>query len=122
MTTRFKYVSAALVLAALTGLFIQVATAQSSRYEAAHHEGVSRPSAPVLPFEQLERIASREMAHVTELEVRDLLLKAKGYDSQGMKVEVLLDRRDGHVLSRQVKYPKHMQRYAPYTVPGVPRQ
>jgi hypothetical protein len=112
-----KHLILGLALAALAGLSVPVAVAQSPMPRS--HIDTARPTAAVLPFEQLERIAAREIAHVTELEVRDLLLKAKGYDAQGMKVEVLLDRRDGYVLSRRVKMPKHMQRYAPYHDPAV---
>lgn len=117
MTARAKYLTFAVALAALVGLSAHVAFAQSPAPRP--YVDSPRPTAAVLPFEQLERIAAREMAHVTELEVRDLLLKAKGYDAQGMKVEVLLDRRDGYVLSRRVKMPKHMQRHAPYPDPAV---
>ena len=116
MATRLKYASMALALALIAGYFPQSATAQSQGYRA----DTSRPAAPVLPFERLERLASSEIAHVTELEVRDLILKAKGYDAEGMKVEVLMDRRDGSVLSRRVKYPKHMQRYYPAGTPAAP--
>lgn len=117
MIARSKHLIPALVLVALTGLFVHVALAQSSALRP--HVETAPPATAVLPFEQLERIAAREMTHVTELEVRDLLLKAKGYDAQGMKVEILVDRRDGHVLSRRVKVPKHLQRYAPYSDPAM---
>lgn len=116
MTARTK-MTFAVALAALTGLFIHIAIAQTPAPR--HYNETARPTAAVLSFEQLERIAAREMAQVTELEVRDLLLKAKGYDAQGMKVELLLDRRDGYVLSRRVKVPKHLQRYAPYAAPAM---
>lgn len=111
MTARAKYQTFALLLATLAGLSVHDAMAQTQAQRS--YPDTARPAAAVLPFEQLERIAAREIAQVTELEVRDLLLKAKGYDAQGMKVEVLLDRRDGYVLSRRVKVPKHLQRYAP---------
>ncbi len=114
MIARYKHVPVALVLAVAAGTFVQAATAQAPQARAAH-----APSAAVLPFEQLERLAAREMAQVTELEVRDLVLKAKGYDARGMKVELLMDRRDGQVLSRRVKYPKHMQGQGGWPAPGV---
>ena len=120
MATRLKYASIALALALIAGYFSQSATAQSQGYRADPRVTAPRPAAPVLPFERLERLASSEIAHVTELEVRDLILKAKGYDAEGMKVEVLMDRRDGSVLSRRVKYPKHMQRYYPAGTPAAP--
>jgi hypothetical protein len=117
MTARAKHLTFALALSALVGLSAHVAFAQSPAPRP--YIDTPRPTAAVLPFEQLERIAAREITHVTELEVRDLLLKAKGYDAQGMKVELLMDRRDGYVLSRKVKVPKHLQRYAPYPDPAV---
>jgi hypothetical protein len=118
MTARLKMLVLALALSGVSGLAIHTAVAQAPAPRAYVDTG-PRPTAAVLPFEQLERLAAREIPHVTELEVRDLILKAKGHDAQGMKVEVLLDRRDGYVLSRKVKMPKHMQRYAPYPDPGA---
>lgn len=108
-------VAAALVLAAGAGHVAAQGVGQRMDADASRFANVR-----VLSFEQLERIAAREMAQVVELEVKDLTLKAKGYDAQGMKVDVLLDRRDGYVLSRRVKYPKHMRYVVPAgTAPAV---
>ena len=60
-----------------------------------------------MPFEQLERLAVQHVPYIKKLEVRDLLLKVDGFDEQGMKVKVHLDRRTGDLLSREVKYDKH---------------
>lgn len=113
MNTRFKSLSIAAVLVYAGSFGAERAAAQGLD----HHPGAATANqfanVRVLSFEQLERIAAREVPHITELEIKDLTLKVKGYDAQGMKLDVLLDRRDGYVLSRQVKYPKHMQRYAP---------
>lgn len=64
-------------------------------------------TASTLPFEQLERHALTHVPYIKKLEVRDLLLKVDGYDQQGMKVKVHLDRRTGDLLTREVKYDKH---------------
>lgn|GEM_PF-1079382 len=113
MNARFKCLSIAAVLVFAGSVGAERAAAQESGYRPDAGTANSFANVRVLSFEQLERIAAREVPHITELEIKDLTLKAKGYDAQGMKVDVLLDRRDGYVLSRRVKYPKHMQRYAP---------
>ncbi|TWT17461.1 hypothetical protein FQY83_16965 [Luteimonas marina] len=113
MNTGFKSLSITAVLVLAGGL----GTGPTAAQGLGHHPGAATANqfanVRVLSFEQLERIAAREVPHITELEIKDLTLKVKGYDAQGMKLDVLLDRRDGYVLSRRVKYPKHMQRYAP---------
>lgn len=58
-------------------------------------------------FRELERLALAEVPYIKKMEVRDLLLKVDGFDAQGMKVKIYMDRRTGNVLSREVKYDKH---------------
>lgn len=65
--------------------------------------------ADLLPFETLERRVTDLGLRVSKLEVRDLLLKAEGFDEFGRKVKLTLDRRTGEVLSRELKLPKHMR-------------
>lgn len=58
-------------------------------------------------FRELERLAMGEVPYIKKMEVRDLLLKVDGFNEQGMKVKVYMDRRTGNVLSREIKYDKH---------------
>ncbi len=58
-------------------------------------------------FRELERLALVEVPYIKKMEIRDALLKVDGYDAQGLKVKVYMDRRNGNVLSREVKYDKH---------------
>lgn len=84
-------------------------------------------------FRELERLAMAEVPYVKKMEVRDMLLKVDGFDAQGMKVKIYMDRRTGNVLSREVKYDKHgpfgkhgwryfQNQGAHYPVQQVPRQ
>ena len=58
-------------------------------------------------FAELERMALAEVPYVKKIEIRDLLLKVDGFNEQGMKVKLYMDRRTGAVLSRELKYDKH---------------
>lgn len=58
-------------------------------------------------FRELERLALAEVPYIKKMEMRDLLLKVDGFDQQGMKIKIYMDRRTGHVLSRELKYDKH---------------
>jgi len=71
-----------------------------------------------LDFRELERLATREVPHIRKMEIRDALLKVDGYDAQGLKVKVYMDRRNGSVLSREIKYDKH----GPFGRQGWPAQ
>lgn len=53
-------------------------------------------------IENLEEIAQQQGIRVREMKVRDLLLKVEGVDAQGRKVELILDRRTGEVMSRRL--------------------
>lgn len=64
----------------------------------------------VLGLDELERRVTADGISIREIEVRDLLLKVEGFDSQNRKVKLVLDRRSGEVLSREIKLPKQ-QRY-----------
>lgn len=84
-------------------------------------------------FHELERLAMAEVPYIKKMEVRDMLLKVDGFDAQGMKVKIYMDRRTGSVLSREVKYDKHgpfgkhgwryfQNQGAHYPVQQMPRQ
>lgn len=85
-------------LALATALF-GAAFAANAQTRAAHTE--------VLGFDELEQIAIAEGITPTKLEARDLLLKVEGFDADGRKVKLHLDRRTGDVLSRELKLGKH---------------
>lgn len=65
----------------------------------------------VMSFEQLEKRARAEVPFIHEIKVRDLLLQVKGYDNEGRKVKLTMDRRTGAVLSHEIKYDKHSRGY-----------
>lgn len=118
MDPRIRNAAAVLGLAMAAGTVFQVASAQAPQAMGSAATA-ARPTAKVLPFEQLERMAAREVPYITEIEIKDLLMEVEGRDAQGLKIELLMDRRDGQVLSRKVKYPKHAQR-APYPPAPAP--
>jgi hypothetical protein len=69
------------------------------------HAQVADPSAsatnqPSLTLTEIEQILQKEGIRVTELEVKDRVVEAEGYDAQNREIEVLVDRRSGEVLSR----------------------
>lgn len=57
-----------------------------------------------LSYEELERRVTAQGLMIKKAEVRDLLLKVTAYDQQHRKVKMILDRRNGEVLSRQVSH------------------
>lgn len=61
------------------------------------------PAAKTLSYEELEPRVTAQGLRISKAEVRDLLLKVTAYDSQHRKVKMMLDRRTGEVLSREIK-------------------
>lgn len=61
------------------------------------------PTAKTLSYEELERRVTAQGLQITKAEVRGLLLKVTAYDSQHRKVKMMLDRRSGEVLAREIK-------------------
>lgn len=93
-------------LASALGVVLLLAGASHAQSPAPH---LSRtvPVQGARDFAELERLAMAEVPYIRKLEVRDLLLKVDGFDEQGMKVKLYMDRRTGAVLSRELKYDKH---------------
>ncbi|MFC5520657.1 hypothetical protein [Polaromonas jejuensis] len=60
----------------------------------------------VLPQSEMDRRIAAHGLYVTEMEIRDLLLKVEGYDSARRKVKLTLDRRNGDLLAREIKLGK----------------
>lgn len=87
---------------------LAVAFAAGAQPQAAFHPAYPPVStAGSMSFEELERHAVQYVPYIKKMEMRDLLMKVDGYDQQGMKVKVHLDRRTGDLLAREVKYDKH---------------
>jgi hypothetical protein len=67
------------------------------------------PATPAAQAEQatltltdIEQLLKNHGVRVTELEVKDRVVEAEGYDAQNRKVEVLVDRRSGEVLWKKL--------------------
>lgn len=63
-------------------------------------------TAGTLSYEELERRVTAQGLQIKKAEVRDLLLKVTAYDNQHRKVKMMLDRRTGEVLAREVSFKK----------------
>lgn len=95
-----------LTAATLLALASAVATPATARQAAAPNAQLVS-SANVLSLAELEKRASVQVPDIREMEVEGLLLKVEGYDTQGRKVKLVVDRRNGSVLSHRVKPSKH---------------
>jgi hypothetical protein len=56
---------------------------------------------PMLSLADIERRVNAQGIRVTELEVRDRLVKVEGRDASNREVELMVDRRTGEILSRR---------------------
>jgi len=56
-----------------------------------------------LGMAELEQRGVSEGITVTEIEIKQRLAEVEGYDAQQRKVELVIDRQTGEILSRQVK-------------------
>jgi hypothetical protein len=57
--------------------------------------------ANVLGVGEIESRLTAQGIKVKEIEVRDLLAEVEGYDAQGREIEVVIDRRNGEILSHK---------------------
>jgi uncharacterized membrane protein YkoI len=57
----------------------------------------------VLSLDEIERRATAQGVQVKEIKLRDRLVEVEGRDADAQKVELLIDRRSGEVLSRETK-------------------
>lgn len=64
----------------------------------------SSPAAttPVLSLGDIESRLTAQGITIREIEVRDAVVEVEGRDAQGKKVELLVDRRNGEILSRKL--------------------
>lgn len=63
-------------------------------------------NAGMLGMAELERRGIAEGLTVTEIEAKQRLGEIKGYDRQSRKVKLVVDRRTGEILSREIKLPR----------------
>lgn len=64
----------------------------------------STPAAtsPVLSLGDIESRLTAQGITIREIELRDSVVEVEGRDAQGRKVELLVDRRNGEILSRKL--------------------
>jgi peptidase YpeB-like protein len=55
----------------------------------------------LLGLSEIESLLQKQGIRVHELEVRDRVVEAEGRDTSNRKVEVIVDRRSGEILSRR---------------------
>lgn len=58
-------------------------------------------TANLLSLGEIESRLAAEGIKIKEIEVRDLLLEIEGYDAQGRRIEIVVDRRTGETLSHK---------------------
>lgn len=74
--------------------------AQNAPEKSAPEKLVNVP-ANVLSVGDIESRLGAQGIKVKEIEVRDLLAEVEGYDAQGREIEVVVDRRNGEILSHK---------------------
>lgn len=98
--TKFSvcFVAAAIGAGALASAHAQNTTPANSH--------VTAP-ANVLSLADIESRMLAQGITIKEVEIHDNAVEVEGYDASGNKVELLLDRRSGEVLSRKTKTRRH---------------
>ena len=65
--------------------------------------GAQQASSPaLLSLGDIESRLTAEGITIQEIELRDTVVEVEGRDDQGRKVELLVDRRNGEILSRKL--------------------
>ncbi len=59
------------------------------------------PAAEVLSLGEIESRLTAQGITIREIELRDRVVEVEGRDAQGRKVELLIDRRSGEILSNK---------------------
>lgn len=106
-----KSVTFALVGSVLVGLGAVAIAQQPPAVEAPSSPPAAAAPAPAaappaagkapLGLSEIEALLQRQGIRVHELEVRDHVVEAEGRDTSNRKVEVIVDRRSGEILSRR---------------------
>lgn len=99
--------AASLVLVAAAALAADPVTAPAAGAQAtpATPEQTAAPAAGATKLLSLTEIESRLTAQgirVSEMEVHDKVLEVEGRDAQGRKIDLIVDRRNGEILSRKL--------------------
>jgi uncharacterized membrane protein YkoI len=87
--TSFRSAAAATVLMIAGGVAIAQTTAPAT-------------PANVLSIADIESRMVAQGISIKEIELRDLVVEVEGRDANGRKVELLVDRRNGEILSRKL--------------------
>lgn len=97
--TTFNVLRAAVFAAAVTvsgGMNTVLAQAQTAPPQPA-----AITPANLLSLGEIESRLAAQGIKIKEIEVRDLLLEIEGYDAEGRKIEIVVDRRSGETLSHK---------------------
>ena len=103
MPLKRNHLSCAVLTVAMT---LGAASGLALAQETAAPPSTAQPSVEAAPSKllTLTEIESKLVAQgirVREMEVKDKVLEVEGDDAQGRKIELLVDRRSGEVLSRK---------------------
>jgi hypothetical protein len=91
-------------LAAAAGLAVAQAPVNGPEQSAPASAPANAPAATAkrtLGLGEIEALLQKEGIKVHELEVRDSVVEAEGRDANQRKVELVVDRRSGEILSRR---------------------
>lgn len=69
--------------------------------QTAGQERVVQVPANALSAGEIESRLTAQGIKVKEIKIRDLLAKVEGFDAQGREIEVVIDRRNGEMLSHE---------------------
>jgi multidrug efflux pump subunit AcrA (membrane-fusion protein) len=88
-------------IAALAGVLSIAALRVDAQTPAA--SDVQRPASPagVLSLGEIESRLTAQGIVIREIELRDLVVEVEGRDAKGRKLELLVDRRSGEILSQK---------------------
>ena len=96
-----KEAKSSLLRTALLGsIALVIGAAGLASAQTAPPKPVATP-ANVLSLGDIESRLVAQGIKIREIEVRDLLLEVEGYDAEGRKIELVIDRRTGETLSHK---------------------
>jgi hypothetical protein len=109
MFIRRQSVLSAVMAAAVVGTGAIAFSQEPAAVETPNSPPVQAPASPAVPpagkallgLGEIESLLQKQGIRVYELEVRDRVVEAEGRDTSNRKVEVLVDRRTGEILSRR---------------------
>lgn len=101
--TTFNVLRAAVFAAAVTvagGMSIALAQTQTPT-PPPPPKASPTAAANLLSLGEIESRLAAQGIKIKEIEVRDLLLEIEGYDAEGRRIELVVDRRTGETLSHK---------------------